>query len=180
MTDDATGAFDGEMDAFLERMTETYMNALDRNLDAQSAFLESWMDSVEANLSEERIREGYEGSVHAYEAWIDAAETSFERMGDALEGEDVDPEEFRDVWLSAANEAFKEMMTTTAFAAATGQTVDEAMNLRQNIDEASEETLHALNFATVGDVREVGERLVELERRQHSIEQKLDQLLDQQ
>jgi len=180
MTNEASGTFDGQMDAFLERMTETYMNALDRNLDAQSAFLDSWMESMEDNLSEERIQEGYEGSMRAYEAWMDAAETSFERMGSAFEGEEVEPEEFRDIWLSSANEAFKEMMTTTAFAAATGQTVEEAMNMRQNIDEASEETLHALNFATVGDVREVGERLVELERRQHSIEQKLDQLLDQQ
>jgi hypothetical protein len=174
MPDDATA--DGEMDAFLERMTETYATALDRTLDAQSTFVESWMDSVNDSLSEERMQEG---SVRAYEAWIDAAETSFERMVDTFEGEDVDPEEFRDVWLSAANEAFKEMMTTTAFAAATGQTVEEAMDVRRTIDEASEETLHALNFATVGDVREVGERLVELERRQHSIEQKLDRLLDQ-
>jgi len=180
MTDNTSSTFDGQMDAFLERMTETYMSALDRNLDAQSAFLESWMDSMEDNLSEDRVREGYEGSMQAYEAWMDAAETSFDRMGDSLQGEDVEPGEFRDIWLSSANEAFKEMMTTTAFAAATGQTVEEAMNMRQNIDEASEETLHALNFATVGDVREVGERLVELERRQHSIERKLDQLLDQQ
>ncbi|WP_338742104.1 poly(R)-hydroxyalkanoic acid synthase subunit PhaE [Haloplanus salilacus] len=180
MTDNTSSTYDGQMDAFLERMTETYMSALDRNLDAQSAFLESWMDSMEDNLSEDRVREGYEGSMQAYEAWMDAAETSFERMGDSLQGEDVEPGEFRDIWLSSANEAFKEMMTTTAFAAATGQTVEEAMNMRQNIDEASEETLHALNFATVGDVREVGERLVELERRQHAIEGKLDELLDQQ
>ncbi|MFB6108802.1 MAG: poly(R)-hydroxyalkanoic acid synthase subunit PhaE [Haloplanus sp.] len=178
MTDD-TRSFDGQMESFLERMTETYMNALDRNLDAQSAFLESWMDSVEENLSEERVREGYEGSRRAYEAWMEAAETSFERMGDAMAGEEVDPEEFRDIWLSSANEAFKEMMTTTAFAAATGQSVEEALNMRQNLDEASEETLHALNFATVGDVHEVGERLVELERRQHAIEEKLDRVLEE-
>jgi hypothetical protein len=180
MTNDASGTYDGQMDAFLERMTETYMNALDRNLDAQSAFLESWMDSMDENVSEERIKEGYEGSMRAYEAWMDAAETSLDRMGAAFQGEEVEPEEFRDVWLSSANEAFKEMMTTTAFAAATGQTVEEALDMRQRIDDASEETLHALNFATVGDVREVGERLVELERRQHSIEQKLDALLDRQ
>ncbi|WP_248896894.1 poly(R)-hydroxyalkanoic acid synthase subunit PhaE [Haloplanus halobius] len=179
MTNDTNSTFDGQMDAFLERMTETYMNALDQNLDAQSAFLESWMDSMEDSLSEERVREGYEGSMRAYEAWMDAAETSFERMGQSFQGEDVEPEEFRDIWLSSANEAFKEMMTTTAFAAATGQTIDEAMDMRQNIDEASEETLHALNFATVGDVREVGERLVELERRQHTIEQKLDRIIDE-
>jgi hypothetical protein len=180
MTTDGSGTSDEQMDAFLERLTETYVNALDRNLDAQAAFFESWMDSMDDNLSEERIKEGYEGSMRAYEAWMDAAETSLERMSGAFQGESVDPEEFRDIWLSSANEAFKEMMTTAAFAAATGQTVDEAMDVRRTLDDASEETLHALNFATVGDVREVGKRLVELERRQHAIERKLDQLLEQQ
>jgi hypothetical protein len=130
-------------------------------------------------MSEEHLDDGMQGSLRAYEAWMEAAETSFERMGDAIEGEDVDPEEFRDVWLRAANEGFKETMSTTAFAAATGQGVEEVLDVRQQIDDASEETLHALGFATVGDVREVGERLVETERRLHAVEEKLDRVLDE-
>jgi hypothetical protein len=35
-----------------------------------------------------------------------------------------------------------------------------------------------MGFSTREDVEEVGERLVELERRQHEVEQKLDQILD--
>jgi hypothetical protein len=173
-----TDQFDDDVEQFLERMTETYVSALDSNLDAQAEFFEAWMDSMEQTASEERLREGQEGALAAYEAWMDAAETSFERMGDAVEGEQVDPEEFRDVWLRAANEAFKETMSTTAFAAATGQSLEETLDLRQQLDEASEETLHSLGFATVGDVREVGERLVETERRLHAVEQKLDRLLE--
>jgi hypothetical protein len=34
-----------------------------------------------------------------------------------------------------------------------------------------------MGFATTRDVEEVGERLVELERRQHAVEKKLDELL---
>ena len=90
----------------------------------------------------------------------------------------VDPEEFRDIWFNAANTAFKESMSTTAFAAATGQNVEDVLDLQQQMNEATEQTLHGMGFATTGDVREVGERLVEIERRQHAIEEKLDQLLE--
>lgn len=167
-----------EVDEFVERMTETYMSAIDRSLDAQSEFVEAWTDAVETSTSEGRLDEGYQGTLRAYQAWMDAAETSFDRMGDAVEGEEVDPEELRDVWLRAANEAFKETMSTTAFAAATGQSVGDVLDLREGVEEASEETLHALGFASVGDVREVGDRLVETERRLHAVEQKLDRVLD--
>lgn len=168
-----------EMEAFVERMAETYMGAVNRNLDQSAELVDAWLEAVEENTSEERLQDGYEGSLRAYEAWMDAAETSFERMGDAVEGDDVDPEEFRDVWLQAANEAFKETMSTTAFAAATGQQLDELLDVRKQMDAASEETLHAMGFASVGDVREVGERLVETERRLHEVERKLDRVLDE-
>jgi cell division septum initiation protein DivIVA len=168
-----------EVDEFVERVTETYVTAFDRTLDAQSEFVEAWTEAVEESMSESRMEEGYEGTLRAYEAWMDAAETSFDRMGDAVEGEEVDPDELRDVWLRAANDAFKETMSTTAFAAATGQSVGDVLDLRENAEEAGEETLHALGFASVGDVREVGERLVETERRLHAVEQKLDRVLDE-
>ncbi len=99
-------------------------------------------------------------------------------MSEMTAGEEVDPTEFRDIWLSAANNAFKEVLSTTAFAAATGETTDVALDLRQEFDDAAMETLEMYGFATRDDVLEVGERLVELERRQHAIETKLDQVLD--
>ncbi|MFB6302917.1 MAG: poly(R)-hydroxyalkanoic acid synthase subunit PhaE [Haloferacaceae archaeon] len=174
-----TEQFDSdEMEQFLEQMTETYTAAVEDSLAAQGEFVEAWLESVDASTDEEWLRDGAEGSLAVYEAWMEAAETSAERLGDAVEGKEIDPEEFRDIWLQAANEAFKETMSTTAFAAATGQSLDEALDLRRQLDEASQETLHALGFATVGDVREVGERLVETERRLHAVEGKLDELLD--
>ena len=168
-----------QMESFFEQFSETYTNALKRNMDAQSAFADSWMSSMEDAMSEERLDDASEGAVRAYEAWMDAAENSYERVGDALEGEDVDPEEFRDIWFNAANKAFKESMSTTAFAAATGQNVEDVLDFQEQLNDAAEDTLHGMGFATSGDVREVGERLVELERRQHAIEEKLDQLIDQ-
>jgi hypothetical protein len=95
-----------------------------------------------------------------------------------MEGEDVAPEEIRDTWLSAANDSFSEIMGTAAFANVTGQTIGEGLDMRQQLDELSQETLHDLGMATKGDVQEVGERLVELERRQHAVETKLDQVLE--
>ena len=50
--------------------------------------------------------------------------------------------------------------------------------LQQQADEASQETLRSLGFATEDDVVEIGDRLVELERRQHAVEQKLDRVLE--
>ncbi|SDM62497.1 Poly(R)-hydroxyalkanoic acid synthase subunit (PHA_synth_III_E) [Halogranum gelatinilyticum] len=163
--------------AFMENMNETFLDQLEQNVEAQAKFVESWMDAVDESADEERLTEGLEGYARAYEVWMNAAETQFERASDVIEGEDVSPEEFRDIWLNAANESFKEVMSTSAFAAATGQTVEDVLELQQEVDKQAEDTLHQLGFATEGDVVEVGERLVELERRQHAVEQKLDRVL---
>ncbi|WP_409348372.1 poly(R)-hydroxyalkanoic acid synthase subunit PhaE [Natronorarus salvus] len=163
---------------FMDAMNESFAQALEQNVEAQSQFVESWVESLERATEEEQVKEGVEGYAKAYETWMSAAQESFERSGDAMAGEDVSPEEFRDIWLSAANEAFKDVTATSAFAAATGQSVEQALDLQQQADEAAEETLHTLGFATRGDVLEVGERLLEVERRQHAIEKKLDQLLE--
>lgn len=179
MTDNVTQNAE-DLEDFFERMTESYITAIDKNLDAQSAFIERWTESVDAAMSEEQLEEQTESSIRAYEAWMDAANTSFDRIGDYMEGESVDAEEFRDIWLSAANQAFKETMSTTAFAAATGQNVDEMLQVRRQLDQAAEDTLHTLRFATAGDVQEVGERLVEMERRQHALEQEIEALADEQ
>jgi hypothetical protein len=179
MTDMADMTDADAMESFFEQMSQTYTDAIKRNVDAQAAFADSWMESMEEAMSEERLDDASDGAVRAYEAWMDAAEASYERVGDALEGEDVDPEEFRDIWLNAANKAFKESMSTTAFAAATGQNVEDVLDFQEQLNEAAEQTLHGMGFATTGDVREVGERLVEIERRQHAIEEKLDRLLDE-
>ncbi len=163
---------------FMDAMNESFAQALEQNVEAQATFVESWVDSLERATEEEQLQEGVEGYANAYETWMRAAQEGFERTGDAMAGEEVSPEEFRDIWLSAANEAFKDVTATSAFAAATGQTVEQALDLQQQADEAAEETLHTLGFATRGDVLEVGDRLLEIERRQHSIERKLDELAE--
>jgi hypothetical protein len=164
---------------FSEQMSEQFMSAIEQNVEAQADFVETWFDTLEGSMDAADDEATLEGYAHAYEAWMDAATQQLERTGDALEGEDVDVEEFRDLWLTTANEAFSEVMSTPAFAAATGESVQQALELRQEADEAAQDTLAQLGFATRGDVEEVGERLVELERRQHDVEQKLDRVLDQ-
>ncbi|MFB6079994.1 MAG: poly(R)-hydroxyalkanoic acid synthase subunit PhaE [Haloferacaceae archaeon] len=164
---------------FVEEMNESWFDAVEENVEAQARFVESWFDAVDDSWasSPETVTEGMEGYARAYEAWMRAAEEQLQRTADAIEGEEVSPEDFRDIWLNAANRSFKEVMNTSAFAAATGETVGDAMELQERIDAAAEETLHSLGFATEGDVEEVGARLVELERRQHAVEEKLDEVL---
>jgi polyhydroxyalkanoate synthase subunit PhaE len=165
--------------AFAEQWNEQFMDAIEENMEAQARFVESWTETVGEMSDENDLSEGVQGYARAYEAWMDASQQMVDRMNDQLEGEDVELEEFRDVWLNTANEAFKEVMSTTAFARMTGESVGDVLELQQQADEAAEETLHSLGFPTEGDVVEVGDRLVELERRQHAVEQKLDRILDE-
>jgi len=163
---------------FMRNMNEEFLEALEQNMEAQAEFVESWSETVESTTEDRELSSGVHGYARAYEVWMDAAQQMVERSNDAVEGEDVDVEEFRDTWLNAANQAFKEVMSTTAFAAATGETVEQALDAQRQSTEAAETTLHSLGMPTESDVEEVGERLVELERRQHAVENKLDRILE--
>ncbi|THE63710.1 poly(R)-hydroxyalkanoic acid synthase subunit [Salinadaptatus halalkaliphilus] len=168
----------GNWNAFVEQWNEQFLETFEDNVEAQAQFVESWSQTVGEMSEDNDVSEGVEGYAKAYETWMNASQQMVERMNDSLEGEDVDIEEFRDVWLNTANEAFKDVMSTTAFARMTGETVGDVLELQQQADEASQETLRTLGFATEDDVLEVGDRLVELERRQHDVEQKLDRVLE--
>ena len=164
--------------AFVEQWNEQFLDALEGNMEAQAQFVESWSEAVSDVTEEDDVAEGVEGYARAYEAWMDASKEMVDRMNDVVEGEDVSLEEFRDIWLNTSNEAFKEVMSTTAFARMTGETVGDVLEAQQQADEAAETTLRTLGFATETDVVEVGDRLVELERRQHAVEEKLDRVLE--
>jgi methyl-accepting chemotaxis protein len=169
-----------EWTEMVEEMNEAVADSMEQNMKAQSAFVESWADAVEDTIpQEDELAEGMEGYNQAYEEWLDAAEQMVERSTEAAQGEDVDPSEFRDIWLQSANEAFKHVMGTSAFAAANGQLVESMMEMQQQVDDVSQDALTQMGFPTREDVDEVAERLVELERRQHAVEQKLDQILEQ-
>ena len=164
----------------VEEMNDAVADSMEQNMKAQAAFMESWAEAVEGSMPEEdEVAEGFEGYNRAYEVWMDASEKMFERTTDAAQGEDVEPSEMRDIWLQSANEAFKEVMGTSAFAAANGQLVEAMMDMQEEADEVTQDTIQQLGLPTRDDVMEVGERLVELERRQHAVEQKLDEILEE-
>lgn len=161
----------------IEQMNDQFSAAFERNLEAQTEFMEAWQTSVEEATQEDNVTEAMEGYRRAYETWMDAVEETLEDLT-SEDAEDLSITHFRDIWLNAANESFKEMMGTSAFAAATGQSVEEALDFRQHVDELTEDSLHEVGLPTKGDIQEVGERLIELERRQHTVEQKLDDIID--
>lgn len=161
------------------QMNDMVAESFEKNIEAQSAMMEAFTDSIDSSVpDEETMNDGFNGYVQAYEVWMGAAEEMFERTADSAQGEDVAPEEFRDIWLRSANEAFSEVLSTSAFAHANGQLVEQIMEMQQEVDEVTQDSLAQVGIATRGDVEEVGERLIELERRQHSVEKKLDQLID--
>ncbi len=164
----------------VEEMNDAVADSVEQNMKAQAAFMESWAEAVDGSMPEENeMAEGFEGYNRAYEVWMDASEKMFERTADAAQGEDVEPSEVRDIWLQSANEAFKEVMGTSAFAAANGQLVEAMMDMQGEADEVTQDTIQQLGLPTRDDVMEIGERLVELERRQHAVEQKLDDILEE-
>lgn len=163
----------------VEQLNDAVGESIEHNLESQAAFIESWAEAMNNATPEEgELASGIEGYNRSYEVWMDAADQVFDRLSAAAEGEQVAPQEFRDIWLQSANEAFKEIMGTAAFAAANGQLVEAMLEMRQRTDEITEETVAQLGFPTRTDVDEVGERLLELERRQHAVEEKLDEILD--
>ena len=162
----------------VEHMNDAMAQSMEQNMEAQARFMESWADAMNSAVpDEDAMAEGFEGYSRAYEVWMDAAEQLFERTTDAAEGEDVSVTELRDIWLQSANEAFKQVMSTSAFAAGNGQLVDTLLEMQSQTEELSQDTLTRMGVATRSDVDEVGERLVELERRQHAVEEKLDRIL---
>jgi len=179
MSDTSNNPID-DWNEMLQEMNDAVADSVEQNMKAQAAFMESWADAVEESVPEQdELAEGFEGYNRAYEVWMDAADKMFERSTDAAQGEDVEPAEIRDIWLQSANEAFKEVMGTSAFAAANGQLVEAMMDMQSEADEVTQDTIQQMGLPTRDDVMEVGERLLELERRQHDVEQKLDRILDQ-
>ncbi|MEF8785705.1 MAG: poly(R)-hydroxyalkanoic acid synthase subunit PhaE [Haloarculaceae archaeon] len=163
----------------VEQMNDAVADSVEQNMQAQAALIDAWSDAFDNSVPEEDVVEdGIEGYNRAYEVWMDAAEEMFEKTTDAAEGEDIGPTEFRDIWLQSANDAFKEVMSTSAFASANGQLVETMMEMQQEVDEVTQDTVSQMGLPTRDDVEEVGDRLIELERRQHDVEQKLDRILD--
>jgi hypothetical protein len=168
-----------EMTEMVEQMNEAMAESIEQNIQAQAEFVESWANAFDSSVPEDDvIADGIEGYNQAYGVWMEAAEQMFERATDAVEGEEVAPSEFRDIYLQSANQAFKEVMSTSAFAAANGQFVEMMMEMQQDVDEATQDAIAGVGLPTQEDIEEVGERLVELERRQHDVEQKLDEVIE--
>ena len=171
----------GPAGTWVERVSslnDLYAETVAETMDAQGRVVEAWLDSLEDATSQERADESVEALFDVYGVWMQAARDSVEELTDAMEGEDVPVERFRDIWLTAANRAFKEVMWTSAFADAVGESTDDVLEFRRRLDEVTEATLHELGLPTEGDVAEVGERLVELERRQHALEERIEDALD--
>ena len=161
---------------FMREMNQQFAEEIEENVEAQTELMQTWLDSTTATAEEPGYEDAIGGYKRAYEIWIDGTEDLLDRVSDSTESEDVTVSELRDIWLNATNESFKELMRTTAFASATGESIDSLLDLKRQRDDADEVALHEIGLPTKGDLHEVGERLVELERRQHAVEQQLDRL----
>lgn len=160
-------------------VNEAFATTVERNIESQAAFLESMSEAVlDTTADENELADGIEGYMSASEVWLEAADRTVEETTAAIESEEIDPETFRDIWLGATNDALAELVSTDAFAAANGELVQTVLGRQQDLDRMRQDSLAQAGFATEEDVSEVAERLVELERRQHDLERKLDRILE--
>lgn len=174
----------GEKDTFIGRAEDAFEMAaemFERSVEAQSEFAESMSMNMEsAAEGSEDVPEVFEGFAKAYELYAEATEEVFERTAEAYdEGEAVDLSEVTELWLNTTNEATKEVLRTSGFASAGGGTTGASLEAKKELDENRDELLRSTGLATESSVVEVGERLVELERRQQEVEEKLERLVEE-
>ena len=160
-------------------MNEELLRGTEQFIEAQQSFLETWQDAIQRSTDDELVTSGVQGMTDAYEIWLDASMQWMEQFTAAAQGEEFDPRDVRDVWLRAANDSSQALMNTDAFAKLTGERVTDSLELQQQRDEAMQAMMEGMGVASNQSVEEVGERLVELERRQHQIEQKLDRVIEE-
>ena len=169
----------GGFDEMFEGINEMFATTVERNVEAQAAFVEAMSETMlETVPDENELAGGLEGYASASEVWMEAADRTVEEATTAMEEEDLDPETFRDIWMQATNDALSELFSTDAFAAANGEFMQELLGRRQELGEMQQDSLAQAGFATQEEISEVAERLLELERRQHDLEAKLDRVLE--
>ncbi|MFA5860137.1 MAG: poly(R)-hydroxyalkanoic acid synthase subunit PhaE [Candidatus Thermoplasmatota archaeon] len=85
-------------------------------------------------------------------------------------GEGPPVEDLVNLWTNAYADAIKPVLGSPLYAAAQGETVDAALDARKRLQEQAEHSLRAVGISTRSDLLEVGQRLIELERRQQRVE----------
>ncbi len=159
----------------IEEANESMLEATERQVETQTALVDQWFDALEdSRPPAEWPADWFVGYTQAYETWIDAMVEQYDLLLEDMEDGEVDLERLRDGWVAAANESFKELMTTDAFAALQGQAIAAALDAQEESQQTAAESLESLGFATRRDVREVGDRLLEIERRLHELESTLE------
>lgn len=97
----------------------------------------------------------------------------------ASNGEGPPVEDLVNLWTNAYADAMKPMLGSPLYAAAQGETVDAALDARKRLQEQAEHSLRSVGISTRSDLLEVGQRLIELERRQQRVENLLREIRSQ-
>jgi len=127
-----------DWNAFAEQWNEQFLEALEDNMEAQAQFVESWSETVGEASDDTETSDGVEGYARAYETWMTASPADGRAGERPARGRG---RRYRGVprhLAQHANEAFKEVMSTTAFAKMTGETVGDVLELQEQADEAAQ------------------------------------------
>lgn len=105
-----------------------------------------------------------------YETWLEATRDSLEKLQGAVAPAKAEPpplsyEGLYDLWINAYAKLFTEAMNTPLFAATIGQYLDTMLEIKKGLNHSTGKTLKALGLPTRGDLDEIYERLIAIDRR---------------
>ncbi len=102
--------------------------------------------------------------------WMRIMQEASERTREAMsDGRGITPDLYTDLWTRGASEFAKEVLEDPAFARMAGQTAEGAATARHRMREEGANRARDMGLAAHDDVVEIGERLIELERRIHDL-----------
>lgn len=165
------------MNDYMDTMFETF----EKGMKMQQNMAENWTEAMNESFRStdpEQFSDLPDGIRESWETWMNFFENSME-MAQEDEEDQPDPQKFISMWLRTANQASKDILSTKAFSALTGLYLNKILSMKQKSDKVNERMIHNMGLPTVSDLEEVGERLLELERRQQKVEEKLDRILEE-
>ncbi|MFB6184300.1 MAG: hypothetical protein ABEI96_07070 [Haloarculaceae archaeon] len=157
---------------------ETSRTALERSLETQQAAVDGWASTF-APQADEQPTEATPSQEMAwlYDIWSETLQNALVHLDDAVDEEGIDLDSLQLIWLHALDDAITDVGKRPTFGATMTESVERALTAQYWGDQLRRSVLGSVDVPTDRDIEAVGKRLLDLEYRQKSVEDKLDAVL---
>jgi hypothetical protein len=161
-------------DWYVEASRKTF----EQSLETQQAAIDGWASALEGR-SEARTSEAtpIRDVTWLYDIWVETLQNALVHLDNAITEDGIDLDALQMIWLHAVDDAITDVGKTPEFGVTMTRSVERGLKAQAWIGDLQREFLAAAGVPTASDVEEVGKRLLDLEYRQKSIEDKLDAIL---